>query len=161
MRRIKAAIGMGLTWALAWFSVGLVLMSIVGFGVAEFPIHFVFGVMGFIGGATFSGVLGLLGGRRRFDQLSLPRFAGWGGLGGILLAGVVVAFNVFIGDRALLAALPRLVGALAIFGVAGAASAAGTLALARRAEDAPSLGTASADAGLTEREKRELLGDGG
>ena len=41
-----------------------------------------FGVMGFIGGVAFSLVLGIAEGRRRFDQMSLPRFAAWGAGGG-------------------------------------------------------------------------------
>ncbi len=49
---------------------------------------------------------------------------------------------------------------LGIMGLLGAGSAAGSLALARRADDQELLesGEDVADAGLTEREKRELLG---
>jgi hypothetical protein len=157
-RRIKAAIGLGLTWAFAWFAAGMVLLFIVGFGAADVPFPLFFGLLGFFAGATFSGVLGLLGRRRRFDQMSLPRFAVWGALGGVLLAGGVVALNVLFGDTATLDFLPTF---FSVFGVAGAASAAGTLALARMAEDPRSLeaGEDVANAGLTERERRELLGD--
>jgi hypothetical protein len=156
-RRIKAAVVLGLTWAFAWFSAGMVLLFIVGFGAADVPFPVFFGFLGFLGGATFSGVLGVLGRRRRFDQMSLPRFAGWGALGGVLLAGCMVALNVLIGDTATLDFLPTF---FSVFAFAGAASAAGTLALARMAEDPASLqaGEDAAAAGLTEREKRELLG---
>jgi len=42
----------------------------------------VFAPLGFVGGAVFSVVLGTTEGRRRFDQMSLPRFAAWGAVGG-------------------------------------------------------------------------------
>ena len=50
-----------------------------------------------------------------------------------------------------------------IFAVAGAGSAAGSLALARRAEDRELLETSEdvAEVGLSEGEARELLGGGG
>ena len=85
LRRIRGAIGIGLTWALAWFGAGLLLL-VVGFRAdVSFPLFFA--LLGFLAGVTFSGVLGILGGRRRFDQMSLPRFAMWGGGGGLLLSG--------------------------------------------------------------------------
>ena len=50
-----------------------------------------------------------------------------------------------------------------VFAVAGAGSAAGSLALARRTEDRELLETSEevAEVGLSERETRELLGGGG
>lgn len=124
LRRIRAAVGIGLTWAAAWFAAGMLLLLVVGVGAADVPFPLFFGLLGFLAGATFSGFLGILARRRRFDQLSLPRFAGAGAVGGLLLAGIVV-----------LAAGPAdfLVMAL-VFATAGAISAAGTLALARKAE---------------------------
>jgi hypothetical protein len=66
---------MGFTWAAAWFAAGLVPRWVFGFN-ANVPFPLVFGVFGFIAGITFSGLLVLTEGRRRFDQMSLPRFAG-------------------------------------------------------------------------------------
>ena len=40
MRRIRGAIGMGLTWAAAWFSAGMALLLVVGFGAADVPFRF-------------------------------------------------------------------------------------------------------------------------
>ena len=69
---------MGLTWAAAWSAVGMTMV----FGLLlrrgarpDVPIPLVFGVFGFVGGVTFSGAPSLLEGRRRFAQMSLPRFA--------------------------------------------------------------------------------------
>lgn len=123
-RRIRAAIGMGLTWAAAWFAAGLGLLLVVGLGAADVPFPLFFGLLGFLAGATFSVLLGTLGRRRRFDQMSVPRFAGWGALGGVLLAG---GLRLAAGpDAAFFTVGP-------IFAAAGAISAAGTLALARKA----------------------------
>ncbi len=92
-------------------------------------------------------------GRRRFDQMSLPRFAAWGGVGGLLLSAVVGAA---LGGDAFLVLGP-------IFALSGAGCAAGSLALARRVEDRELLdaGADVGEAGLTEDEARELLGGGG
>lgn len=154
LRRIRGAIGMGLTWAAGWFGAGLILLLVVGVGAADVPFPLFFGLLGFLAGATFSGVLGIVEGRRRFDQMSLPRFAGWGALGGLLLSGILVLAAGLGGEFLVLGPL---------FALAGAGSAAGTLALARRAEERQLL-DANADAaqpGLTEDEARELLGGGG
>lgn len=123
-RRIRAAIGMGLTWAVAWLAAGLGLLVIVGPNAADVPFPLFFGFLGFLAGAVFSILLGTLGRRRRFDEMSVPRFAGWGALGGVLLAGIL---RLVVGpDAAFLTIGP-------IFTGAGAISAAGTLALARKA----------------------------
>jgi hypothetical protein len=111
----------------------MLLLLVVGFGAADVLFPLFFGLLGFLAGATFSGILGVLGRRRRFDEMSLPRFAGWGALGGLVVCGIVA---VAAGPGANLA----VVGP--VFAMAGAISASGTLALARRAE------------------KRELLGPG-
>jgi len=124
-RRIRGAIGMGLTWAAACFALGTLPRWV--FGVeTDVPIPLVFGVFGFVAGFTFSWLLVLTEGRRRFDQLSLPRFASWGAVGGLLLSAIWArAISLGWGDVLLVA--PS-------FALASAACAAGTLAVARRAE---------------------------
>ena len=155
LRRIRGAIGMGLTWAFAWFGAGMILLLIVGFGAADVPFPLGFGLLGFLAGVTFSAVLGIVEGRRRFDQMSLPRFAAWGGVGGLLLSGIFVPVAGLGGD-VLLVLGP-------VFALSGAGCAAGSLVLARVAEDRELL-DASADvgeAGLSKDEAQELLGRGG
>lgn len=100
LRRIRGAVGMGLTWGAAWLGAGL-LLSVI-----------------------FALVVGLGG-----DAALLDNFA-------------------FLGP---------------LFAVAGAGSAAGSLALARGAEEPERLedGTDAVEAGLTEREARELPRGGG
>jgi len=163
VRRIRGAIGMGLTWAAAWFGAGMVLLMglllVTGSTGADVPYPLGFGAFGFIAGVTFSGVLGLVEGRRRFDQMSLPRFAGWGAAGGFLLSAIFVSIVALVEDPAFLG---NLVVLGPVFALAGAGSAAGTLALARSAEDRELLETGRdvADVGLSEGEASELLGGG-
>jgi hypothetical protein len=108
----------------------MILLLIVGIGAADVPFPLFFGLLGFLAGATFSGILALLAGRRTFDQMSLPRFAIGGALGGLVLAGVV---NLAAGPG------PELMVVGPIFALAGAVSAAGTLAIARKAEKLDSI----------------------
>ena len=152
--RIRGAIGMGFTWAVPWSAAGLVPRWVLGFNPdAPFPI--IFGVLGFVAGVTFSALLVLTEGRRRFDQMALPRFAAWGAAGGVVLS-AVFAKAASLGWGDVLAITPT-------FALASAACASGSLALARRAarRELPEIGQDAAEAELTDHEKRELLGDGG
>jgi hypothetical protein len=124
LRRVRGALGMGLTWGAAWSVAGLVPRWVLGVD-ADVPFPLVFGVLGFLAGLTFSGLLALTAARRRVEQLSLPRVAAWGAAGGLLLA-VLFASVASIGWGDLLALAPTL-------SLASALSACGSLALARRA----------------------------
>ena len=125
LRRIRGAIGMGFTWGAAWSVAGMVPRWVFGFN-ADVPFPLVFGVLGFVAGIIFSGLLVLIEGRRTFDQMSLPRFATWGAIGGFLLSAVFArAASLGAGDVFVIAPT---------FAVACAACASGSLALARRAE---------------------------
>ena len=133
-RRIRGAIGMGLTWAVAGGAAGTIIN--LGFLVrtgsrpdAPFPI--MLGAFGFVAGVIFSGVLGLVERRRRFDQLSLPRFAAWGAVVGFALSATFF-LAVSRGDPAFLRYF-LVVGPVVT--VAAAGCAAGSLALARRAQN--------------------------
>jgi hypothetical protein len=162
LRRIRGAIGMGLAWAAAWGGAGAIVT--LGFLLRtgsrpDAPFPLVFGAFGFVAGVIFSGVLGLVEGRRPFEQLSLPRFAAWGAAGGFLLSAIFVLAVSLSGDPAFLRYLV-LVGPL--FAVAGAGSAAGSLALARRAQDRALL-EATEDVtatGLSDGEPRGALRNG-
>lgn len=143
---------MGLTWATAWFSAGMALLLVVGPDAADVPFPLGFGLLGFLAGLTFSGVLALTEGRRRFDQMSLPRFAAWGALGGALFSALFVPVaGLGLGGLAILAP---------VLGLAGAGCAAGTLALARMGEDRALLRASDevASVGLSEQERQDLLG---
>ncbi|GLC24650.1 hypothetical protein [Roseisolibacter agri] len=115
---------MGVTWAVAWSAVGLVPRWVLGF-TPDAPFPLIFGVFGFIAGIVFAALLALTEGRRRFEQMSLPRFAAWGAVGGLLLSAFFV-WRASLGGSEVLAIH-------AAFAVACAVCAAGSLALARRA----------------------------
>lgn len=154
LRRLRGALGLGFTWGLAWFAAGMVLLLIVGPDAADVPFPLGFGLLGFLAGVTFSGILGLVAGRRRFEEFSIPQFAGWGGAGGVLFAALFTTVTQLGLD------VFAVLGP--VFGGAGALCAAGTLALARRAEGGGQLedGVDLDRIGLTDEESRELLGDG-
>jgi len=106
-------------------------------------------------GIVFSGILVGIEGRRGFDRTSLWRFAAWGAASGLLLSGIFVVGAALRGAA--------LWGEFLVFGpplaMASAVCAAGSLALARRAErrELPGDSRHPAETELTEDEKRELL----
>lgn len=159
LERIRGAIGIGLTWAAGWAPIGAVTGWVTGV-VLGFPLGVVtanyavmFGVLGFVGGTIFSTVLSIAEGRRRFSELSLPRFVGWGALGGLLLGGLAVAAGL-LGPG--LTVLDGVIAGTAT--LLGAGSAAGTLVIARKAQSRalPTEGDI-ARAGLTGEEAGQLL----
>jgi hypothetical protein len=144
---------MGFTWAAALFAVGTVPRWVFGVNT-DAPIPLVFGVFGFIAGVTFSALLMLTKGRRSFDQMSIRRFAGLGAISGLLLSALWAnAVSLRWGEVLVIAPT---------FALACAACAAGSLAVARRAvrRELPDSRGDTAEAGLTDREKRTLLGGG-
>ena len=153
LRRVRGAIGMGLTWAAAWFAVGFVPRWVFGVS-SDLPFPLLFSALGFIAGVTFSGILVLTEGRRGFDRMSLPRFAGWGAIGGLLLSALFVR-GASLGCGEVLAISTT-------FALASAVCATGSLALARRAvRGASSDGRVdTTEAELTDDETRNLLGGG-
>src|SRR3954453_9088876 len=124
LRRIRGAIGMGFTWVAAWFAAGSVPRWVLGINT-DAPLPLVFGVFGFFAGVIFAALLASTAAGRRFEEMSLPRFAGWGAVGGLLLS-ALFAMAASLGWGEVLAVAPT-------FALAGALSASGSLAVARRA----------------------------
>ena len=160
IRRARGALGLAVTWALGWVPVGAIFGVTMGLlvsdptgvlaGVAAWAM--LFGALGFVGGGLFSIVLSVTEGRRRFDQLALPRVTAWGAAGGFLL-GVLA----LMAEGGFSPAVDFLVATGTT--LLGSASAASTLVIARRAE-AEALRTAGedvAEVGLTEDDRRALL----
>ena len=156
-RRIRASIGMGLTWGAAWFGAGLLLARVPGF-YSDLPFALLFAPLGFVTGVIFSGILVGIEGRRGFDRTPLSRFAGWGAASGLVMSGIFVVAAALRGEP--------LWGEFLVFGpplaMASAVCAAGSLSEARWAErrELPVGGGDPAQAELAEVEKRELLGRG-
>jgi hypothetical protein len=147
LRRLRGAVGMGLIWAAGWALVG-VLIGVTSkvlpglpfwdsfFDVFDAPLP-ALAIPGFVGGVLFAVVLGIAGHRRRFEELSLPRFAAWGAVGGLLLS-LVPAALVAVGLASLerpdlgLWQITAVISAPLI--LLSAVSASVSLLLARRAE---------------------------
>ncbi len=162
LQRIRGAIGIGVAWAVGWAPVGALTGLITGALLGGVPLGVIvtnyaamFGVLGFFGGTIFSTVLRIAEGRRRFDQLSLPRFVGWGALGGLLLGMLAVTAGILGSGLTTLGA-----GIAGVATLLGAGSAAGTLFIARAAENGALLneGEGVARAGLAGEEARQLTG---
>lgn len=146
VRRARGAVGMGITWALGW-ALGGVVIGVLStllpgavwdafFRIFDAPLP-ALAIPGFFAGAIFSVVLGVAARRRRFEQLSLTRFALWGALGGLALslvpATLVLLGLATLGDGA--AGIWPLTAVIAApLALLSALSATGSLAIARRAE---------------------------
>lgn len=129
LRRIRGAVGMGLTWAVVW----AVVAGLIGFvvdpdGSMDEMWPAIGAYPGFLGGVVFSIVLAVAARRRGLDDLSLGRVAAWGAG-----AGFVVGVLPFTIGRATTEIPLWLLATLVIGTITGlsAASAAGSLALAR------------------------------
>ena len=153
LRRIRGALGMGLTWAIGWAIAGVLIggasILLPGlpwdafFEVFDAPLP-ALAIPGFFAGVFFSTVLGIAGRHHRFRELSLPRFAAWGAVGGLLLTlfpfalvavGLASREGSDVGTGQLLAVLTGP------FVLLSAASASVTLILARRAESRRNVGS--------------------
>lgn len=147
LRRIRGAVGMGLTWALGWAVAGL-LIGVASIALPALPWDAFFEVFdaplpalaipGFFAGVFFSAVLGIAGRHRRLRELSMPRVAAWGAVGGLLLilfpfalvgVGLASREGSDVGTWQILAVITGP------FVLLSALSAAVTLKLARRAEE--------------------------
>jgi hypothetical protein len=149
LKRVRGAIGMGLTWAAGWAVFGI-LIGVASrltpglpfwdsfFQIFDAPLP-ALAVPGFIGGALFSIVLGIAGRNHKFEDLSISRFAKWGAVGGVLLSVLPATMNAvglaeLGGDDAL--GIWQLTATIAVpLTILCAASAAGSLWLARRAAE--------------------------
>lgn len=164
LQRIRGALGMGVTWAVGWAPIGAVVGTVLhyllpGAGLGLSGVIALnattFAVLGFFGGTIFATVLRITEGRHRFDELSGPRFAGWGALGGLLLGGIAATTGLWGGGLGVLG-----VGMMGAATLLGAGSAAATLAVARAGGESERIEAGAGDAGLGEAEQDYLLGEG-
>ena len=131
LRRIRAAVGMGLIWGVGWAIVGGAIMEGIvdphGRILDMWPQTLA--IPGFLCGAVFSVALGMAASGRRFDELSLSRFGALGAGTGLLLG----VFAAATGPASLPLWL-RAAVVIAPLTILSAASATASLALARLAE---------------------------
>lgn len=135
LRRIRGIVGTALTWATGWGVLGAAAnaVALLVWGVPRgAPVAYMLSMAalflatyGFIAGVASSLVLLAAERRHARHQLTLPRMAAWGGLGGVLMAAVPVAAM----------GLTSLTGVfLLVCGLLGTGSAAASLSIARRGQ---------------------------
>ena len=126
LRRIRGLIGLGIFSAAVWAAVGFAILSIIrvvdppSVDPGEGPLWaaWVFGRAGFVAGVMGGIVLAIAERHHRLSDLSLPRVALWGALGGLALPWIGAA--------------PRPM--MLILAVIGSGTAVAAVALARRSE---------------------------
>ena len=147
----RAAIGMGLIWALG----GLLLGGLVELADNVVPgglpaTHVVdmwpqtLAILAFPRGVLFALVLAVIGRRRRFEDFSLGEFAGWGGVVGVVLAAIAMLTGADLGFALITTGLSAIAGV-------------SSLALARKAERWGLLAGEARERPLNEGKARELL----
>ena len=131
LRRLRGAAGLSLLWAAAGIGVGgfFELIDNVAPGALPFIARLdmwpqTMALVFFLGALVFTALVGIVERNRRLEELSLPRFAGWGALAGLLLGVALGAPPLFLG----------------ITTAGSSIAAAGSLALARVAEKRARLG---------------------
>jgi peptidoglycan/LPS O-acetylase OafA/YrhL len=132
LRRIRGAVGMGLTWALVWAPVAVLIGFLVDPDGSMDEMWPAIGAYpGFLGGVVFSVVLAVAARRRRLEELSVGRVALWGAAAGLLVGVLPFTIGEPTTDVPLWLLATVVIGTITLL---SAASAAGSLALARMAE---------------------------
>ncbi len=125
-RKLRGIVGVGLTWGLIWAALGALLGIVYGVlspqdvdpGESPVDIARMLGIAGFISGAGFALMLALLERGRTLRDVSRSRVALWGVVGG-----AIIPLLTSVDDSQVFWTCP-----------VGALLAAGTVAVARRAE---------------------------
>lgn len=132
LRRLRGVLGMALTWSLGWATAGAILASARAYvdartgatGSFDIPaLIMIWGAVGFVAGGMFYVVLSIAERRPIFDSLKGTRIAAWGALAGSMLP----AFFTL--------ATANPPADIAVGAVLGAASAVGSLWIARSNSD--------------------------
>ena len=147
IRKLKAALGIGAIWGIAFGAVGTALGGLIStssFLSSALGLGVVAGVAGLILGAGFGGLLSVMEGRRTLEELTAHRAALWGfvvGAAGALVGTIaVVSLTNVVGTAESILGLVIPIGLQLTALAAGAASygavtaglAAATVSLAKR-----------------------------
>jgi len=155
LRRIRGAVGMGLTWALVWAPVAVLIGMVVDPDGSMDEMWPAIGAYpGFLGGVVFSTVLAIAARRRRLEDLSLARVAAWGAAAGLLVGVFPFTIGESTTERPLWLLATVVIGSITVL---SAASAAGSLALARMGEKRESLEAGADVAGARAGIRRALI----
>ncbi len=137
--KLRGMLGNAVTWGVTWsiwaflvIAVGYVLgpHQALPFLVTAPLVVMTSALIGFLGGAVFSGILGILYRRRSLEELSAPGLALWGAVAGCLIP--VSLLSIALQPLGLPPG--NLIGpALLVFGVPGLVTAFATVKLAQSA----------------------------
>ena len=131
LRRVRGALGMGLTWAVLWAPVGVLIGMVVDpDGAKDEPWLLIGAYPGFLGGVVFSVVLGIAARQRGLDELSIRRVGAWGAAAGLLVGALPFAIGSSTSAAPLWLLATIVIGSITLL---SAVSAAGSLAVAKMA----------------------------
>ncbi len=116
LRNLRGLLGIGLTWGILWAAVTISVGMIIGVvdpdsidpGEEPIVLGAMVGLVGFISGLVFSGLLSIAERRKTILDLSLSRVAMWGILVSAafpLLAGKDIRMMLFLGPLGAVSAL--------------------------------------------------------
>jgi hypothetical protein len=146
LRRIRGAVGMGLTWALVWAPIAVLIgMAVDPDGSMDEMWPAIGAYPGFLGGVVFSVVLAIAARRRRLEELSIPRVAAWGAAAGLLVGALPFTIGESTAEIPLWQLATVVIGSITLL---SAVSAAGSLALATMAERRALAGAGADVAGI-------------
>lgn len=133
LRRVRAAVVMGLLWAVIWAPAAILLGTLVidpDNSMDEMWVM-VGAIPGFLTGVIFSAVLGVAARQRRLDDLSTARVGGWGALAGLVIGVLPFMLGSTSGGPLTWVTATAIVASITLL---SAASAVGSLAIARKGE---------------------------
>ena len=116
LRNLRGLLGIGLTWGIVWaalmIAVGMIIEVVdpdsIDPGEEPIVLGAMVGLVGFISGLVFSGLLSIAERRKTISDLSLSRVAMWGILVSAafpLLAGKDIRMMLFLGPLGAVSAL--------------------------------------------------------
>ena len=132
VQRILGTVITGLIWGAAWALAGVLLkIADPHRSVDELWLGPEIGIYpGFIAGVLFSAALWVAGGRRRLDEMPIPKVIAGGAMAGLFVGALPFVINQPAGNAPLWLVCAVVIGSMTLL---GALSAAGSLALARTA----------------------------
>ena len=132
LKRIRAAVTMGLLWAVPWAVVAVLIGLVVDPDESMDEMWFLIGAYpGFLGGVLFSIVLAIAERRRSLSELSVRRFGAWGAAAGLVIGVLPFLLGTPSPDINVARLATIVIGS---FTAMSAVSAAGSLAIARKGE---------------------------
>jgi hypothetical protein len=131
LRRLRAAIVMGVLWALIWGPAAILLGTLVIDPDNSMDEMWVMigAIPGFLTGVIFSAVLGIAARERPLEALSTARVGGWGALAGVVIGVLPFLLGDTSGGALTWVTATTIVASITLL---SAVSAAGSLLIAKQ-----------------------------